>query len=88
MKFNAIVEYEYPVEHKTPVKAELILHGDSVVTENIKWQRTGHWIECEELSSHYADVYKCSACGRHGEEFIKFKFCPHCGAEMEVKEDE
>jgi hypothetical protein len=36
MKFKAVVEYEYPVEHKLPVKAELILHGDRVVTDNIK----------------------------------------------------
>lgn len=37
MKFRVLVEYEYPIEHKTPVKAELILHGDRVVTDNIKW---------------------------------------------------
>jgi hypothetical protein len=36
MKFRAIVEYEYPIEHKPPVKAEIILHGDRVVTDNIK----------------------------------------------------
>ena len=37
MKFKVLVEYEYPIEHKIPVKAELILHGDRVVTDNIKW---------------------------------------------------
>lgn len=37
MKFKAIVEYEYPVEHKPPVKAEIVLHGDRVITDNIKW---------------------------------------------------
>jgi len=36
MKFKAIVEYEYPIEHKPPVKAELILHGDRVVTDSIE----------------------------------------------------
>ena len=36
MKFKAVVEYEYPIEHKPPVKAEIILHGDRVITENIK----------------------------------------------------
>lgn len=36
MKFRAIVEYEYPIEHKPPVKAELILHGDRVVTDSIE----------------------------------------------------
>ena len=37
MIFKAIVEYEYPVEHKPPVKAEIVLHGDRVITDNIKW---------------------------------------------------
>lgn len=36
MKHRVIVEYDYPVEHKTPVKAELTLHGDRVETWNIK----------------------------------------------------
>ena len=36
MIFKAIVEYEYPIEHKPPVKAEIVLHGDRVVTDNIK----------------------------------------------------
>ena len=37
MKFKAVVEYEYPTEHKPPVKAEIVLHGDRVITDNIKW---------------------------------------------------
>jgi hypothetical protein len=36
MKFIALVEYDYPVLHKPPVKAELVLHGDRVETENVK----------------------------------------------------
>lgn len=36
MKFKAIVEYEYPMDHKPPVKAEIVLHGDRVITDNIK----------------------------------------------------
>ena len=36
MRFRAIVEYEYPVEHKPPVKADIYLHGDKVTTGNIK----------------------------------------------------
>lgn len=35
MKFKCIVEYEYPVEHKPPVAAEIVLHGDRVVTFDI-----------------------------------------------------
>lgn len=37
MKFKVIVEYEYPIEHKCPVKAEIVLHGDKVISDNIKW---------------------------------------------------
>ena len=36
MKFKCIVEYEYPVKHKPPVKADIYLHGDKVVTSEIK----------------------------------------------------
>ena len=36
MKYRYIVEYDYPVAHKPPVKAELILHGDKVVTDKIE----------------------------------------------------
>ena len=36
MRFRVVVGYEYPVEHKPPVKAEIILHGDRVVTDNIE----------------------------------------------------
>lgn len=37
MKFKVMVEYEYPIEHKCPVKAEIILHGDKVISDNIEW---------------------------------------------------
>ena len=36
MKYKAIVEYEYPIEHKPPVKADIYLHGDKVTTSEIK----------------------------------------------------
>ena len=50
MKFKCIVEYEYPVSHKPPVKAELVLHGDRVVTDNIEpyKQKQGEWIPCSK----------------------------------------
>lgn len=35
MKFRCVVEYEYPVDHKPPVKAEVVLHGDRVPAEII-----------------------------------------------------
>ena len=42
MKFKCIVEYEYPVEHKLPVEAEILLHGDRVVTRDITPIPKGH----------------------------------------------
>jgi hypothetical protein len=87
MKFKILVEYEYPVEHKPPVKAELILHGDRVVTDNIKWieqePKTGHWIA---TGDYYTGAYdsidyvECSCC--HYESLEEGDFCPNCGARM------
>lgn len=58
MKHRVIVEYDYPVEHKTPVKADIYLHGDKVTTGNIKPLQE----ELEEIKekikkqySHYTD---------------------------------
>ena len=47
MKFKCIVEYEYPVEHKPPVKAEIVLHGDKVVTRDITPIPKGHGRLCD-----------------------------------------
>lgn len=90
MKFRCIVEYEYPVDHKPPVEAEIVLHGDKVVTEDIIPIPEGHWIP-----SVYKDkrtqksiqktfngicVYTCSNC--KVEEFGG-NYCSNCGAKME-----
>lgn len=49
MKHKVVVEYEYPVEHKTPVKAELILHGDSVETWDVKpLEQESKWIPVDK----------------------------------------
>ncbi len=82
MKFLALVEYDYPVEHKPPVKAELVLHGDRVETENIKiiaveMDKTGHWIFENDGVSPWV---RCSVCG--DERGAKTNFCPSCGAFM------
>jgi hypothetical protein len=59
MKFKVLVEYEYPIEHKIPVKAELILHGDRVVTDNIKWveQEPKTWNLDDAREDFMSDVY-------------------------------
>lgn len=66
MKFKALVEYDYPVDHKPPVKAEIILHGDRVVTNNIK--RIGQeptWIPVSErLPKKGEIVLWCNKDGR------------------------
>lgn len=58
MKFKILVEYEYPVEHKLPIKAELILHGDRVVTDNIKpleQEPKSEWEHDHEILKAYSD---------------------------------
>ena len=78
MKFKVLVEYEYPTEHKLPVKAELVLHGDRVTTDKIKWleSKTGHWIK-----SNIGGAKVCSVCQSHMG-LSNFKYCPNCGAKM------
>ena len=80
MKFKVLVEYEYPIEHKLPVKAEIVLHGDRVVTDKIKWleqePKTGHW-----MKSNIGGAKVCSVCNAHMG-LSSFKFCPNCGAKM------
>lgn len=58
MKFKVLVEYEYPIEHKLPVKAEIVLHGDRVVTDNIKWieqEPKSEWEQDHEILKAYSD---------------------------------
>ena len=47
--------------------------------------KTGHWID---MTSGYAFNDKCSECGYIVNiQFInEYKYCPHCGARMEVEE--
>ena len=83
MIFKAIVEYEYPTEHKHPIKAEIVLHGDRVVA-NIKpfEQKMGHWIFDDECREHG----HCSECGYGSIDLMDGEphdFCRRCGAKME-----
>ena len=50
-KYKVIVEYEYPCDHKPPVKADIYLHGDKVTTREIKPLQT-------ELEKIKADLQK------------------------------
>lgn len=52
MKFKCIVEYEYPVEHKPPVKADIYLHGDKVTTREIKALQE----ELEKIKTEIVDI--------------------------------
>ena len=51
--------------------------------------RKGHWIECMPGGAEEW-CYKCSECNfwkyKKTINLSKFKFCPNCGAKMEVKE--
>lgn len=38
MKYRGIFEYEYPIEHKTPVGIDVHLHGDCVKGKIIEWE--------------------------------------------------
>lgn len=88
MKFIALVEYDYPVEHKPPVKAELVLHGDRVDGKIIEIGEHGFgaWVGIDE-EPH--EDYECNVCGFVVSTWtanIKpqevYKYCPHCGAYM------
>ena len=81
MKFKCIVEYEYPVSHKPPVRAELVLHGDRVVTDNIepyKKQKQGKW------EKKMFDAWECSYCHKveYTQDIASYHYCRHCGARM------
>ena len=77
MKFKCVVEYEYPHEHKPPIQAEIYLHGDKVLTEEITPIRTGIWIDriCNRCAYKVADNVVLGI----------FKYCPCCGAKMEMQ---
>ena len=43
-------------------------------------QSEGEWVWTENGEADYEKYWVCSVCKEH--EFIKSKFCPHCGAKM------
>ena len=45
--------------------------------------KTGHWYHSDDMY----EFYICSECGHNTEDYIKYPFCPYCGADMrEVSE--
>ena len=59
MKFKVIVEYEYPIEHKCPVKAEIVLHGDKVISDNIEWLEQEPCEDCKHYGKLSLDCGRC-----------------------------
>lgn len=51
MKYKCIVTYEYPVDHKPPVLAEIYLHGDKVKTSDIEPAHIDKIKELEKIKS-------------------------------------
>lgn len=50
---------------------------------SVSTEKTGRW----EKHSYFKDAYICSACNTGGNMVYKdFKYCPNCGAKMEVEE--
>ena len=84
MKFIALVEYDYPVEHKPPVKAELVLHGDRVDAENIVLiGSVGHRVPIKSkwnLDPNKSGIFECDHCRVW--KVAKTKYCSECGAFM------
>lgn len=67
-----------------------------VTWENVEEQPTedvvpvvhAHWMsECDDVKCYYE--HTCSDCGKkiHGCTPAHWKFCPHCGAHMDEKEE-
>ena len=53
-----------------------------------RWKKTGHWERHEwDEPNNYTlmPYYKCSCCEALGSD--TYKYCPHCGAEMEVLDE-
>ena len=63
--------------HWTGIKA-MLLKQPTIEAEPV---RRGKWTSRTNESKH-TDWYSCSGCG--GQFDYKWKFCPNCGAKMEV----
>ena len=60
---------------------EGILRGMGKIT-------TGKWIATGRTDEHYGYVYQCSECGETEVCIARMKFCPYCGAALEIDKGE
>ena len=57
--------------------------ADHLIANGVTIRDRGEWVE------HTYGELKCSACGIVQEdEFRRYNFCPHCGADMRGEKDE
>ena len=77
MTYKAIFEYEYPCEHKPPVKADIYLHGNKVSTRKIKpFQTDLEKIKAEIREKSYCDdCILVDICGSEGCYDESLTFC-------------
>ena len=84
-KDEAIIELGYAKDFQTPKRKEALDMAIESLTE-----RKGKWITTEVSGKDYTNeefqtyIHECSRCGCV--EFLRTKFCPHCGAKMGVEE--
>lgn len=46
----------------------------------------GRWEHTHTSASYYSECWKCSVCGFEDTEGYDFKYCPNCGAKMDLEE--
>lgn len=46
----------------------------------------GRWEHTHTSSSYYSECWKCSVCGFEDTEGYDFRFCPTCGAKMDLED--
>ena len=46
----------------------------------------GRWEHTHTSSSYYSECWKCSVCGFEDTEGYDFRFCPTCGAKMNLED--
>ena len=73
---DKLLSYLYNIQDK---KVDIALEIANFKTENIISVVHGQW-----LRTHLLSLWKCSNCG-FNYEFNYYKYCPHCGAKLDLK---